>query len=151
MVLLQNQDGVFSPTERQALLTNIGYNGEGTISVPRPVRDPLGLNESYAFAGLEPPKETKMLFSSRDGFALFAPDGDNRNSPWPSFQDDRSSDACTIDIDLCFGDDFTSPSSTVSLPVADAFRRVAFVNTRCGDCIIIGGPEFFLSLPPMIS
>ncbi|KAM0756536.1 hypothetical protein T439DRAFT_309018 [Meredithblackwellia eburnea MCA 4105] len=137
-----DQDGQFSPAERGALLTDLGYDGESKeITVGYPHRDTLnGFEKQFDFLGLERPKETKLSFTSADGFAHFLPTGgDARSTPWPSFTSKitPSTTACTIQLSECFGDEFTSSSLTSSTRVVDAFRRVAFEHPTCGDCLIV--------------
>ncbi|KAK4703042.1 hypothetical protein P7C70_g3182, partial [Phenoliferia sp. Uapishka_3] len=140
----ENQDGVFSASERTSLLEALGHDGTSpTISVSRPHRSSLeDYQTSYDFVGLERPKETTMKFSSADGYPYFIGEGvDYRHGPWPTFgADDTTTDRtplCTIDINACFGADFANAKNGKRSPVVDSFRRSAFAIPECGDCIIV--------------
>ncbi|KAL8287473.1 hypothetical protein RQP46_003331 [Phenoliferia psychrophenolica] len=159
----QDQDGVFSPSERDALLASLDFDPTSapTSSIIRvfpPVRTTLeDFTSNYDHAGLERPKETTLQFSSSDGYPNFVPFGaDARHTPWPSFSAPKASEeevVCEIDVPACFGADFlTSPNTTV----ADVFRRVAHTHPLCGDCVIVQllstsssrGLSAFLPPPP---
>ncbi|GAA5869721.1 hypothetical protein JCM1840_000570 [Sporobolomyces johnsonii] len=166
--------GAYTPSERAALLSSLGYNSSSLspvyLHVSAPSRDTLGpLLDSYAATGLPLPKETEIEFSSKDGYGFFGLDEGMAGVPqytegWPSFNvrqertdeepttvkgrpeaDEVGEDAgeeaddpapvCTLDLKACFGADFLAVDSG-NVSVQDTFRRVAFEQPQCGDCLI---------------
>ncbi|GAA5955214.1 hypothetical protein JCM21900_002241 [Sporobolomyces salmonicolor] len=87
--------GAYTPSERAALLSTLGYNSSTPsllyLHVSAPSRDTLGpLLDSYAATGLPLPKETAIEFSSKDGYGFFGLDKEMAGVPqytegWPSF------------------------------------------------------------------
>ncbi|KAF8211706.1 hypothetical protein K438DRAFT_1807754 [Mycena galopus ATCC 62051] len=111
-------DGVLSPTERRTLI-----DGLESGKIPVALREggsahwvELNLKQ----AGFEAPTQTEYTWFSSDGYPLI-----RTVKPNP---EDTSVRHCTIDIDMCF------PSSLSSS--LDVFKRVAFEQLQCGDCLI---------------
>ncbi|BGP45053.1 hypothetical protein JCM10450v2_000870 [Rhodotorula kratochvilovae] len=140
--------GAYSPSERRALLSSLGYDLDAPpdspiLAVPRPARRSLAnLPTAHDQVGLPNPLETALDFSSHDGYAFFGLEG-SASVPalplWPSFgaeELETSAPVCTLDLDACFGADFLSPSSKRTCSVAETFRRVAYEHPQCGDCLI---------------
>lgn len=73
--------------------------------------------------GWEAPKETQFLWSSMDGHVppTIAPG-------MPADQNDR----CTFDLDRCLGPFWTRRENVTA---DDMFKRLAFANPACGDCL----------------
>ncbi|GAA6005569.1 hypothetical protein JCM10207_005253 [Rhodosporidiobolus poonsookiae] len=139
-----DRSGSYSPSERQAILSLIGFDTSSpTLSVSAPYRHTLSsLPSSRAAAGLPDPSQTRLEFSSSDGYAFFAMTDDvpsiPQRKPWPAFdaaaEDAAAAPVCTLDLSSCFGDAFLSFSGDID--VSAVFRRVAFEQPQCGDCLI---------------
>ncbi|GAA5932899.1 hypothetical protein JCM1841_005189 [Sporobolomyces salmonicolor] len=143
--------GVYTPSEREALLSSLGYDSSvspSSLSVAAPHRNSLvSLHDGYRTTGLARPKETDLEFTSQDGYAFFGLDGGVAGVPaykkgWPSFNSngvDASSEAepvCTLNLTTCFGSDFLDIERGGDVSVQEIFRRVAFERPQCGDCVI---------------
>ncbi|GAA5983287.1 hypothetical protein JCM11641_002250 [Rhodosporidiobolus odoratus] len=154
-----DRSGTYSPSERQALLAALGGFGYSQeIAAPFPLREPFSsLLSSTVLAGLPAPAQTTFEFSSRDGYAYLgledAPGFPAIRDSWPSFsprdtpdadvasdvnpnEAEASSTMCTLDLLLCFGEAFLSTKSNSSFVVNEVFRRVAYDQPQCGDCLI---------------
>ncbi|GAA6035380.1 hypothetical protein JCM8097_008846 [Rhodosporidiobolus ruineniae] len=151
-----DRSGTYSPSERLALLSSLGYSPSATLpdqssrlSVPPPRRTTLSTLPSLrSHAGLPDPKETDLEFSSLDGYAFLGLDTGMSNIPqrkkgdgWPSFSPASSSSSsneavCTLDLSSCFGPSFLDPFNVDDIDVSTTFRRIAFEQPQCGDCLI---------------
>ncbi|KAJ8296782.1 3-O-alpha-D-mannopyranosyl-alpha-D-mannopyranose xylosylphosphotransferase [Rhodotorula toruloides] len=143
-----DHSGAYSASERGALLVDLGVDPAEApqcplIAVPRPRRDTVrALAEDHAKAGLPNPLETTTEFSSHDGYALL---GLETKMPfvypsreWPALPlsaAPSSDPICVLDIKSCFGDDFVSLDER-KVDVSTVFKRVAFEQTHCGDCLM---------------
>ncbi|KAF7330908.1 hypothetical protein MVEN_02430400 [Mycena venus] len=112
-------DGVISPAER---LTLIGGLESGKIPVAlREGGSAYWVELNMHRAGLDAPKETEYDWLSSDGYPLI-----KTVKPNPK---DKSVQYCEIDVETCF------PSNSSSS--LDLFKRVAFEQPNCGDCLIV--------------
>jgi hypothetical protein len=145
--------GTYSPSERQTLLSTLGYSppsisssASTVLSVSQPRRSSLShLPEARKGAGLPEPKQTTLEFSSQDGYAFLGADegmvGVPQIKKWPRFdgegeEGEGENPVCTLDLVACFGDDFLSSSSDDDLDVSSVFTRIALEQPQCGDCLI---------------
>lgn len=168
-----NQDGLYSPTERRALLASLGTSFTfNTLRAHVPRRTTLSSTLKptiFDHTGLERPKQTTYAFTSADGYALFESNADvelGEHGRWPTFgssldEDERDSQPpikdesspCEVDLKECVGEGFMSQEGEVE--VTAVMKRVAFERPRCGDCMIVQlfaqsgsrGFEAFLPLP----
>ncbi|GAA5862804.1 hypothetical protein JCM8547_006550 [Rhodosporidiobolus lusitaniae] len=152
----QNGDGLFSLSERKALLSflladNVYDEPSSALYCGTPRRTCLSsLSDLARRAGHPAPKETTLEFLSQDGFALFAADDAHdevipRWPGWPSFSSSRSDNEegfpCAMRLDQCFGASFLDieegEENAKSIPVEEVFKRVAFERPECGDALIV--------------
>lgn len=149
----RNLDGQLSLQERKTVAEELGFDLDAAgqsvepfVQAYLPRRGTSAhLVEQLERIGCDPPGVTNIAFSSHDGFGAFRPepnyrDGFNLSRPIrPALPVDVTEDAgtaaCAIHLDTCFGGDFLS--STRSVPVDEAFRRVAYEYTHCGDCVVL--------------
>lgn len=101
------------------------------------------MSSRSAEAGLPAPLHTFYQFSSADGFAytnIHTPPGRSRSAGpiWPMLANEagRTDPICTLYFDQCFEPEFLSAASETDMSVLDTFRRIAFAQPECGDCII---------------
>lgn len=72
-----------------------------------------------------------------DGYAHFVDDDPRITDDWPNFDwNGARSTSCKIKLEECFGNEFITPKSDFSVEAVSVFRRIAFEQPRCGDCII---------------
>lgn len=95
-----------------------------------------------AQVGLANPLETTTEFSSHDGYAFLGLEAKlpfvYSSKEWPAspLTASPSSDpVCELDVRSCFGDKFSSLDEG-EVDVSSVFKRVAFEQTQCGDCLI---------------
>jgi hypothetical protein len=137
-------------------LSNGTSPSSSRLSIRVPVRAPILNTDVFERTNISMPTSTEYSFSSKDGYALSYVD-----SMWPwnrprhgypdlttgllgnDLSTDESSNmsqhtrdpkfvaaqACIIDRSTCFG--VSSKAETAS----DFFKRIAFENFKCGDCI----------------
>ncbi|BGP12927.1 hypothetical protein JCM10213_004346 [Rhodosporidiobolus nylandii] len=177
-----DRSGTYSLSERRALLDDLGYAPPFGYSQQIPVRrlsrsTLSSLPAANAFAGLSNPDQTVLEFSSHDGYAYLAlrdlPGIPSAGQFWPAFDqpsasagpqepaqqenDDEApaSAVCILDLVACFGEAFLAMDHAEELSVNEVFRRVAYEQPQCGDCLVallVGksgerGLEAFLPLP----
>ncbi|GAA5942317.1 uncharacterized protein JCM15063_002968 [Sporobolomyces koalae] len=161
-----NGTGSYSVADRSRIMVDLELdfdapNQKSLVPVQAPARASLeALNKHYPQTGLPALRETEVRFLSADGYALF--DLENQNfaqagpaqRDWPSFNPTRDTplpesigseqDAnqvgepvCLLDLDSCFGTDFFDLSNANLVSAQDTFKRIAFEQPRCGDCLIV--------------
>lgn len=158
-----NHDRFYSVKERSQILSELGINFVETAQtlVPHPLRNSLASIPSHLHhVDIDLPRQTIFTFSSMDGYAHFDTD-DRRSFPvktWPTFEPrpDSATLACIIEHVQCFSDEFFQ-YNLAKVDVNVIFRRLAFEEPRCGDCIIVqllgssGLTGFESFLPPPTS
>lgn len=124
-------------------------SSKSRLHISVPVRAPILDTEVFKKANISLPTSTEYSFSSKDGYALSYVD-----SMWPwdrprhGYPDLTSgllgntsshltkdpnfvaTNACVINRSTCFG------GSQENETANDFFKRIAFENPKCGDCII---------------
>ncbi|GAA6059108.1 hypothetical protein JCM10212_002079 [Sporobolomyces blumeae] len=147
----------YSPADRRRLLSELGFEVSAdpavtTIAVETPRRKTLAsLAASFGMSGVPPPKQTRLDFSSQDGYLYFGLEATSMvpqyEKGWPSFDQPFASGeqeetpgpsgpVCELDLEFCFGGDFLDPTSSTSFSVEETFKRIAFAEPSCGDCLI---------------
>ncbi|KAK4497579.1 hypothetical protein PRZ48_012030 [Zasmidium cellare] len=151
------RDGLVTPQTKQRMWEELADGKSSTrsyISVGVPVRTPVENIRTMEKAEIDVPSSTEYSFSSKDGYALAyvdsmwwwnrprhgypdltrglidtgtGSDDESRYSKDPDFVPDK---ACIIRWPECFGSDNETAD--------EVFKRIAFQNQRCGDCIITG-------------
>ncbi|KAJ6516459.1 hypothetical protein C8R45DRAFT_960203 [Mycena sanguinolenta] len=111
-------DGVLSTTERSTLI-----DGLESGKIPVALRDSSAhsVELNLRRTGFEAPKQSEYTWFSSDGYPLI--DTVRTNAK------DNSAQHCTIRAEECF------PSGLSSS--LDVFKRVAFEQPECGDCLIV--------------
>ncbi|TKY86618.1 hypothetical protein EX895_004257 [Sporisorium graminicola] len=133
---------------------NGAADGANKIDVRRPVRRSRDADaDAFEKAGVPAPKNTQYSFSSHDGHALSYLDwswpwersrngypdlsgetpGERRRHARSWLPSDRSETrhVCQISLSKCFAPQASAGESADSL-----FRRIAFAQASCGDCIL---------------
>ncbi|KAL7417606.1 hypothetical protein BDY24DRAFT_375433 [Mrakia frigida] len=145
VVRLGGEDGMWGDEEREEIRKMLRVREATTqksVVIPRfdkstrPMMDWKNLEPQMKEMGVEGPQVTEFLWSSLDG-AL-------PNGPGYYYT------SCTIKLETCFGT-FWNESETTSS--TDAFKRLAFEHTECGDCILqalarASGPRGLSALLP---
>lgn len=140
-----SKKGQYSFADRRRLLSTINGNKAKTdssaITVNRPSRRAQTF-EALKSARISLPKSTMYHFTSADGYSLVSSGQDPYR--WPSYDnttdeyDHLPHDICSIPIELCFGsDDFILETFTGDRSSSNLFKRMAFENPQCGDCLIV--------------
>ncbi|GAA5980439.1 hypothetical protein JCM10908_001655 [Rhodotorula pacifica] len=154
--------GTYSPSERQNLLAELNLSPKSPSTIVPPYRRTTlaDLQRRSLEAGLPTPLLTSFPFSSADGYAytnIHAPPGEAHNGKpiWPVLaeQSGRVDSICTLDFDRCFGPDFLSRPDKNNIAIDEVYRRVAYAQPDCGDCIIAllvgkSGPRGFEAFLP---
>lgn len=163
-----NHDGTITPEELRSFLNEVGSRDYEELVVPFPRRD-VNVDDISREAGLQPPKEvgvkclqsrpcamhqliqvtqSRPAFTSANGYALAFPDSQKlgHTKGWVEYTEERETTFCRLNM-TCFGD-FTSDQSA-----SDLFKKIAFEDVRCGDCILAGlmaasGPKGFEAFLP---
>lgn len=175
----KNLDGKLSFDERKHLLAALGMPlmapPEEFLSASLPVRATHdNLPALYVKAGLRPPRSTEISFDSRDGYGMnHGPPAlemttrggitDAAAGGWPVIRSSQAQDplqqqrasreACSFVVEECLGEGFAATGDGFS--TNDVFKRVAFEQPSCGDCMILllvkasgpSGLEAFLPPP----
>lgn len=123
------------------MLEDLGMANRDVVEAIVPERTSLdGLTRQRSAAGLVEPQMTKYEFTSFDGYAGFQTEG--RFGPsmdaaqWPTTsRANLSAPVCEIRLETCFGKSFRDEQTKVS--TNDVFRRVAFEQPSCGDCVLL--------------
>jgi hypothetical protein len=140
-----------------AELTDEVSPSSSRLSIPVPVRAPVINTDVFRKANISMPTSTEYSFSSKDGYALSYVDsmwpwnrprhgypdltkGLLRNNMSVNGSSDESqhirdpsftaAKACVINRSTCFG------ASSNNESASDFFKRIAFEDSACGDCII---------------
>lgn len=160
-----NQDGIYSNSERTKIFNILGWDFH-TPSIPvyAPSRSTLpSLNNAHLQAGLPLPLESRIDFTSMDGYSHFLADSEFRfkGATWPSWtMNSDNNPVCSINIRECFGPDFhdqEGEDEMREIDIGGVFKRISFGLPRCGDCIIVelirqsGRKGFEAFLPKLIS
>ncbi|GAA5876084.1 hypothetical protein JCM16303_007016 [Sporobolomyces ruberrimus] len=141
-----NGDGSLSLGERQAMLNELGFErdqdgtfgGSSTVFAPyRSTRDDSATQ--LAQAGLLEPRSTSLSCSSMDGYCPYRGDDIERSESGPVRpvrydREPRKEHYCKIEASKCFGEEFLDLEEVSTL---DLFMKISFVETGCGDCIIV--------------
>ncbi|KIY61679.1 hypothetical protein CYLTODRAFT_495130 [Cylindrobasidium torrendii FP15055 ss-10] len=147
----QDQDGRLTPSEAQTLLNELAgkkqNKGEDIHVDSNPVRT-SEYRDNIALSGETPPKETKYLFTSADGYP-YVPKHNDDKSEWPAY-DPQVGGVCRVKWD-CFNEGFGERD----VGTQDLFKRWMFMDPTCGDCAIVAllgqsgstGLEAFLPRP----
>jgi hypothetical protein len=106
-------DGIFSPAERRTLIDGL-ESGKITVGL-REGGSAHWIELNLQRTGLEAPKETEYDWLSSDGYPLIN-----------TVQKGTETQHCKIDVSKCFAGD----------SVIEVFKRVAFEQPECGDCLI---------------
>lgn len=141
-------NGSNTPADRQRILddlhsANANESTASEIKVRRPTR--LGFSGEHSASllqsvGIASPNQTSYAFSAANGYALS--DLRQWQATWPTFDSDTVEnnrfsyphDVCSIFMEQCFGTEtFVEQGDTLSQTL---FKRVAFEQPGCGDCII---------------
>lgn len=153
-------DGVMTAAKKDSMwieLADEASPSKSSLSIGVPVRAPVENAEVFGKANIDIPTSTEYSFSSKDGYALSyvdsmwfwqrprhgypdltkgliesegeynAQNDQRRLAKDPSFVPSK---ACTISRSTCF------QSSTANETASDFFKRVAFAQPKCGDCMI---------------
>ncbi|KAJ7067822.1 hypothetical protein C8F01DRAFT_1115840 [Mycena amicta] len=120
-----NADGLISADERLTLTAGLDLDSGQVAIAMRENGSPHYVAHNFKAAGLDEPKETQYTWLSSDGYPLIETKQTKTQS-----QTTAKATHCQIDIRRCF--DFASES----VSSLDLFRRVAFEQPGCGDCLI---------------
>ncbi|SCV72845.1 BQ2448_4382 [Microbotryum intermedium] len=161
-----NQDGQYSLSERLALLSDLEYEPAAvgaaassttlryTVSAPFRRTLAVQMQPEHDHVGLTRALESHYAFSSKDGYAFFKPASKSllpqtMVEDWPRFDQRHSaqldedlgvpprSSPCTLDMSICFPENFLDPENQSTMSVDETFRQLAFEQPRCGDCFIV--------------
>lgn len=145
-------DGIMTPTKKDSMWIELADEPSPSashLSIAVPVRAPVEDAGLFEKTDIEIPTSTEYSFSSKDGYALSyvdsMPSWRRPRHGYPDFteglvegEDGYKSDpsfvpstACTISRSSCFG------SPTGNETANGFFKRVAFTQPKCGDCMII--------------
>jgi hypothetical protein len=156
-------DDIISPAMKERMWTELAGETPSPgshIKVHVPIRSPVEDVETFAKANIDIPTSTEYSFSSKDGYALSYLDsmwfwnrprhgypdltrglvqleggrndttglhGETYFAKDPNF---RPATACSISRSYCFG------SASKDESASTFFKRIAFEQPECGDCII---------------
>lgn len=139
-------DGLYSPSEWQSLLRELGFpTGSlkpSEVVVRHPKRNTLApgaYNASLTSAGFSAPKGTLVGFASADGYPFVNfEQRNNVHGPLPEYTPDRwangeNQQACLIQP-VCLEPFFEAAAKGEPINAQQVFRRVAFEHWGCGDC-----------------
>ncbi|BEJ13631.1 hypothetical protein CspHIS471_0308050 [Cutaneotrichosporon sp. HIS471] len=124
-------EGVWGTSAREAIKDFFDIrNGEDIegIQVMRGERwttNRMRVDKTFDQMGWRPPVRVKYLFSSMDGHLP------------PIIEPGRAANAndmCDFDLTKCLGPFW---SDNLDIPSQDMFKRLAFVESQCGDCLIM--------------
>ncbi|KAI4784980.1 hypothetical protein E4T52_00029 [Aureobasidium sp. EXF-3400] len=154
------RSGNLSATSKDRMwaeLTDEVSPSSSRLSIPVPIRAPVINTDVFQKANISIPTSTEYSFSSKDGYALSYVDSmwpwnrprhgypdltrgllDNKTSADSSASRSQynrnpsfvAAQACVINRSTCFG------ASSKDETASDFFKRIAFENHECGDCII---------------
>lgn len=140
----RDSSGFIDEKEHKRMLDTMGGRIDGDNYVfPTPNRPPnhLALAELATSAGGTMPKETEYGWTSMDGYPYASREGGNH--VFPTY--DGQGDFCSVSLSDCFpvpaGDADDTRASHIEaseLEASELFKRVAFEQPRCGDCLIAG-------------
>lgn len=115
------------------------------MAVREPKEDSM---EALEMVGLDAALSTHYSFTSqRGGYPYVWTDlphkpGQRRPTPpeigWPRYEEVTNGEkkiACSMDVAQCFGEHFVEEGGE-DMSVEDVFKRIAFENPRCGDCVM---------------
>lgn len=138
-------------------LTDEATSSMSRLHIRVPVRAPILDTGVFERADISLPTSTEYSFSSKDGYALSyvdqmwlwnrprhgypdlteglngniaSSDGSSNISQYTKDPKFVAANACVLTRSTCFGDSSTNETAS------DFFKRIAFENSKCGDCII---------------
>lgn len=153
------KDGILTSTEKTLMWEELAGKPSPSsygLKIGVPVRVPIERMDAFAKSDMDVPTSTEYSFSSKDGYALSYvnsmwfwnrprhgyPDlsrglaqsevttGSTKKTKFIKSPKHRAAQMCAIVHSECFG------SLDADETASDFFKRIAFENPKCGDCII---------------
>lgn len=131
--------GIIDEVEHERMLQDTAGRIDGdqiTFATPNRPNNHTMLAEAVVSAGGSLPEETQYIWSSTNGYPYVSKE--EGNSVFPTY--DGQGEFCSLSIKHCFGlpEQEVNATSPAGLQASDLFKRIAFEQPRCGDCLMAG-------------